>query len=77
MVAPFSFKHTGMHSLAQSESVSAFSTKAIAITKQIRNAARVFFEAIVVENLLLYGFVEFNEYAILYVVEIHSRPLII
>lgn len=61
MVAPFSFKHTGMHCFAQSERDSTFSTQAITITKQISNdAVNVFFEAIMYiygSKLLLQGHV--------------------
>jgi hypothetical protein len=53
MVAPFSFKHTGMHSLAQSDRVSAFLTEAIVITKQISNAAIAFFDSIILQNFAL------------------------
>lgn len=49
MVAPFSFKHTGMHCFAQSDRVSALLTQAIVITKQINNETIVFFETIIVD----------------------------
>ncbi|WVY97994.1 hypothetical protein V8G54_030145 [Vigna mungo] len=44
MVAPFSFRHTGMHCLAHSDRVSALLTHAMVITKQINMLAIVFFE---------------------------------
>lgn len=49
MVAPFSFKHTGMHCLAQSERDSASLTEAIVITKQISRVDIIFFDATIVE----------------------------
>ncbi|ESW17438.1 hypothetical protein PHAVU_007G239700 [Phaseolus vulgaris] len=48
MVEPFSFKHTGMHCLAQSDRLSALSTQAMVTTKQINMAPIVFFDIILV-----------------------------